>query len=265
MRIDQCIALLDRPGPTDVLLGEMNRIIERLRAAARVVVFTGAGISAESGIPTFRDAQTGVWARFSPEELASPEGFRRDPTKVWEWYRWRRELVDRAVPNAGHYAITELQRQIPNTVVITQNVDGLHQAAQSRDVIELHGSLQRACCPSCTRVRRWELADPFPPTCACGAMMRPDVVWFGERLPQATLERAFDASAECQVFFSVGTSNLVHPAASLPWVAARRGALVVIVNVSMEGQETGDNIERLTGPAGVVLPQLVKLAFPTPL
>ena len=240
----------------------MNRVIERLRAAARVVVFTGAGISAESGIPTFRDAQTGLWERFHPEELASADAFKRDPIRVWEWYRWRRELIDRALPNAGHYAISELQRIVPHTTVVTQNVDGLHQAALATDVIELHGSIQRACCPSCRRTRQWELRDPaFPPMCVCGALMRPDVVWFGERVPEAALTTAFDASAACDVFLSVGTSNLVHPAASLPWVAARRGALVVVVNVSMEGQATGENIVHLTGPSGEVLPRLVDLTF----
>jgi NAD-dependent deacetylase len=236
---------------------------EALRKAARVTVFTGAGISAESGIPTFREAQTGLWEHFRPEELASPEAFDRDPVTVWNWYRWRRQLVDRAMPNAGHRAIAELERRIPETVVITQNVDSLHQAAGSADVIELHGSIHRVRCPSCHAVRSWSPDDPvFPPLCTCGAMLRPDIVWFGEMLPEAALARAFEAVESCDVLLSVGTSNLVQPAASLPWVAAKRGALVAVVNVNMEGQLRDGNVIHLTGEAGIILPRLLELAFP---
>jgi NAD-dependent deacetylase len=243
-------------------VNEFCRTAEALKTAARIAVFTGAGISAESGIPTFREAQTGLWERFRPEELASLSAFQRDPVTVWNWYRWRRQLVDEAMPNAGHQAIAELQRRVPGTTVITQNVDSLHQTAGSTDVIELHGSMQDARCVSCATKRSWSPNDTtFPPRCTCGALLRPDIVWFGEMLPEPALERAFEAAETCDVMLSVGTSNLVQPAASLPWIAAKRGALVAIVNVDMDGQLRGENVVHLTGPAGTVLPQLIHLAF----
>jgi len=236
---------------------EIDRVAERLRTATRIAVLTGAGISAESGIPTFREAQTGLWSRFRPEDLASPDAFARDPTTVWDWYRWRRELVDRAAPNEGHTAIAELQRRVPGTVLITQNVDGLHQSAGS-EAIELHGSIRRARCTACHAKREWSVDESeFPPRCNCGSMLRPDIVWFGEQLSEAQLARAFAAAESCNVFLSIGTSNLVQPAASLPWIAADRHALVVVVNTVMDGQHHAPNVVHLTGKAGQVLPRLL--------
>ena len=240
----------------------LDRVAERLRTATRVAVLTGAGISAESGIPTFREAQTGLWSRFRPEDLASPDAFARDPKTVWDWYRWRRELVDRAAPNEGHKAIAELQSRVPGTVLITQNVDGLHQSAGSTEVIELHGSIRRARCNACHAKREWSTEEPvFPPSCSCGSMLRPDIVWFGEQLSETHLARAFAAAESCDLFLSVGTSNLVQPAASLPWLAASRRAFVAVVNVSMDGQAQADNVAHLTGQAGVILPGLLERAF----
>jgi NAD-dependent deacetylase len=238
-------------------------VAERLRAATRIAVLTGAGMSAESGIPTFREAQTGLWEKFRAEELASPEAFARDPLTVWEWYRWRRGLIDGAKPNEGHKAVAALQRHKPGTIVVTQNVDGLHQAAGTRNVVELHGSIHHARCSSCGSMRPWEPDEPvFPPICArCGAMLRPHIVWFGENLPATALEQAFEAADSCDVFLSIGTSNLVQPAAALPWLAATRHAFVAVVNVSMDGQREADNVVHLTGKAGEVLPRLVQLAF----
>lgn len=238
-----------------------SRVAERLHSATRIAVLTGAGISAESGIPTFREAQTGLWARFRPEELASPDAFARDPKAIWDWYRWRRELVDEAKPNAGHLALAELQRRVPGTVLITQNVDSLHQAAGATDVIELHGSIRRARCTGCGAKREWSRSESvFPPLCTiCGAMLRPDIVWFGEMLSEDDLARAFALAESCDVFLSVGTSNLVQPAASLPWIAATRGALVVVVNTAMDSQRQGPTVVHLTGSAGDVLPQLLAL------
>ena len=241
---------------------ELDRVAERLKAATRIAVLTGAGISAESGIPTFREAQTGLWERFRPEDLASPDAFARDPKTVWDWYRWRRELVDRAAPNEGHRAIAELQQSLPGSVLITQNVDGLHQTAGSSDAIELHGSIRRVRCTACHEKREWSADEAdFPPTCICGAMLRPDIVWFGEMLPEDALARAFAAAESCDVFLSVGTSNLVQPAASLPWIAASRHAFVAVVNVSMDGQVQADNVVHLTGKAGDILPRLLARAF----
>jgi len=234
-----------------------------LRGALRVVVLTGAGVSAESGIPTFRDALTGLWSRFRAEDLATPEAFARDPALVWSWYRWRRELVLAATPNAAHRALVVIAERVPELTLITQNVDGLHQRAGSPSVIELHGSIVRARCTGDGRpVTTWTECEPCPPPCPeCGAPLRPDVVWFGESLPAASLSAAVFAAGHCDLFLSVGTSNLVEPAASLPWVAAARGATVLVINTSPEGQRAGPRVHNLIGAAATILPALVVAAF----
>jgi NAD-dependent deacetylase len=238
-----------------------------LRAAQRVTVLTGAGISAESGIPTFREAMTGLWEQFDPAELATPEAFARHPDVVWRWYAERRARVLSAVPNPGHHALVEIERCVPAFSLFTQNVDGLHQAAGSVNVIELHGNIRRVRCSREQRVvTRWDddPAAPAPPPCPhCGAPLRPDVVWFGELLPPDALHAAWRAADECDLFLSVGTSNVVEPAASLPWRALRAGADVVVVNPDMEGQRTGPRVHHLVGPAGQVLPALVSAAWST--
>jgi NAD-dependent deacetylase len=239
-------------------------LIEALRAARHVAVLTGAGVSAESGIPTFRDAQTGLWARYSPQELASPEAFRRNPALVWEWYAWRRGLVAAAAPNPGHYALARLESLVPRLTLITQNVDGLHRRAGSSDPIELHGSLERArCTAEGTIVHAWAEDDELPPRCpGCGAHLRPDVVWFGEPLPERELLRAVGASRSCDLFLSVGTSGLVEPAASLPQVAYRSGAAVAVINLDVQASAAGRAFS-LHGKSGELLPALLKAAFPT--
>jgi len=235
-----------------------GELITRLQAARRVAVLTGAGISAESGVPTFREAQTGLWARYNPEELATPEAFRRDPRLVWEWYAWRQERVRRAEPNPGHYALVKMERQIAEFTLITQNVDGLHRRAGSHQVLELHGNLFRAKCFNEDRlVEGWPESDDIPPRCPhCGGLLRPDVVWFGEMLPAGILRAAEQAAASAEVFLSIGTSSLVYPAADLPFAALRAGATVVEINpqpTPLSSQVTFS----LNGPAGVVLPALV--------
>jgi NAD-dependent deacetylase len=241
----------------------LNDAAGLLRRARRVAVLTGAGVSAESGIPTFRDALTGLWASYDPEELATPEGFARQPQLVWDWYAERRARVGSATPNAGHLALVEIERRVEHFTLVTQNVDGLHQAAGSRRVIELHGNIRRVrCSAEGTVVAQWDAAGERPPRCPdCGAMLRPDVVWFGELLPPTALQDAWAAARSCDLFLSVGTSNLVEPAASLPWTAHRRGAAVVVVNTSDEGQRRGARIHCLLGPAGGVLPALVDAAW----
>ena len=203
-----------------------------LRGARHVAVLTGAGISAESGIPTFRDAQTGLWAKYDPRELATPQAFRDNPRLVWEWYAWRAELVGKAEPNVGHLALVEIERRVPTFTLITQNVDSLHHRAGSRNVIELHGRLGRVkCFDEDVVVEQWQETGDVPPRCPrCGGPLRPDVVWFGELLPRAALEAAVEASQLCDLFLSIGTSALVEPAASLPRVAMDAGATVAIVN-----------------------------------
>jgi NAD-dependent deacetylase len=192
----------------------MSSIEEAVRAIRnarprRIVVLTGAGVSADSGIPTFRGAG-GLWRNFRPEELATPEAFRRDPALVWEWYEWRRKLIHEAKPNAAHEALARL----PGAVVVTQNVDGLHARAGSRDVVELHGSILRVRCvrEGTTRLRE-EPFDEVPPRCTCGALLRPDVVWFGEMLPEEALARAAAVVHSADLLLVIGTSGVVYPAA----------------------------------------------------
>jgi NAD-dependent deacetylase len=237
-------------------------LVTALRNAHSVAVLTGSGVSAESGVPTFREAQTGLWARFDPEELATPEAFARDPRLVWEWYAWRRKLVEKAAPNPGHEALAELERHIPSFALITQNVDGLHRRAGSRNIVELHGNIRRSkCSRESVVVEPGEGDTGIPPSCPrCGVLLRPDVVWFGEALPADALAQAFDATRSCDLFFSVGTSSLVQPAASLPFEALRHGAMVVEVNPN-ETPLTRHATYALQGLAGEVLPALVKTAY----
>lgn len=240
-----------------------SKLIEALHTARHVAVLTGAGVSAESGVPTFRDAQTGLWAQYDPQELATPQAFRRNPKLVWEWYAWRRELVDQAKPNPGHLALVELERRVPKFTLITQNVDGLHRQAGSHNVIELHGNIRRTLCfDEGTVVESWAETDQVPPVCPrCGGLLRPDVVWFGETLPPQALSAAFEAAEGCDLFLSIGTSALVHPAASLPLVALQRGTTTVEINPDTTPLTSAVTFA-LPGPAGHVLPQLLQAAWP---
>jgi NAD-dependent deacetylase len=234
-------------------------VLERLRAARRVVALTGAGISAESGVPTFRDAQTGLWANHRAEELATPEAFLKNPRFVWDWYVWRRELTSAAQPNAGHFALVQLSELFPEWTLVTQNVDGLHARAGSRDVIELHGRLSLTLCfDELTAVDAYEDDGKTPPRCPrCGGLLRPGVVWFGENLPRAALDRAYRAAASADVMLTIGTSALVEPAASLPLIAKRAGALLIEVNPSRTPL-TPHADAVLCGPAGQLLPPIVE-------
>ena len=233
-------------------------LLAAVSGARRVCVLTGAGVSAESGVPTFREAQTGLWARYDPLELATPEAFRRDPGLVWRWYRWRRDLVAGAEPNAGHVALVELARLVPAFRLITQNVDGLHQRAGSTDVIEFHGNLFETRCSAdgCRFAGAYEPEGGVPACPDCGAHLRPAVVWFGEAIPAAALREAAAAVEHCDLFFSIGTSSLVWPAAGFADAARLRGAVVVEINPAET--ELSDLIDyRLAGPSGALLPELV--------
>ena len=234
-------------------------LVRALVDAEHVAVLTGAGMSAESGIPTFRDPQTGLWSRYRPEELATPEALRRNPDLVWSWYAWRREKVRKARPHAGHRALVRLAALVPRFTLITQNVDGLHQRAGSREVIELHGNILRTRCADCGRqVEDWPPApEGRAPRCPhCGGVLRPDVVFFGEPLPEGALQRAWQAAASCDVMLVVGTSAVVEPAASLPRLAYMRGAVVAEVNP--QRTPLSDLVHyRLPAPAGEALPALV--------
>jgi NAD-dependent deacetylase len=230
-----------------------------------VAVFTGAGISAESGVPTFRDALTGLWERFDAQSLATPQAFHEDPDLVWGWYEWRRHRVGIARPNAGHDAVAAIETHAPHTTVITQNVDDLHERAGSAGTVHLHGSLFAPRCVVCEKPAA--LPEPTgepdggrrlpPPACvSCGGLVRPGVVWFGEALPEAALETACRAAAGCDVLLTIGTSGLVYPAAEIPRLAARSGAAVIQVNPRPTPLDRIAAVN-LHGPAARSLPDLV--------
>ena len=232
-----------------------------LDGATAVAVLTGAGISAESGIPTFRDALTGLWEKFRPEELATPEAFLANPKLVWDWYAWRREQVAMALPNAGHVALVAIEEACRDRGVdftlITQNVDGLHELAGTRRLVELHGNIRRVkCFDHGHAVKSWPATDGVPACPHCGSLLRPDVVWFGESLPGVALTQAIAASQSCEVFLCVGTSTVVEPAASLPFMALREGAKVIEVNPTRTPL-TGRATIAIAGSAGEVLPDLL--------
>lgn len=246
------------------------RLLAALRGIERLVVFTGAGVSAESGVPTFRDPQSGLWARFDAAELATPEAFERDAARVWAWYEWRRASVRAAQPNAAHRAIAALAERVPHLTLITQNVDDLHERAGSRDVVHLHGELSRPRCATCGRPHRFPEGAPQvpadgllePPRCAaCGGRIRPGVVWFGERLPERPWQRAREATRQAELFLCCGSSLVVQPAASLVDLAVDSGAFTLQVDPQLTGREDELTVA-IRGPAGEVLPRLVAEAWP---
>jgi NAD-dependent deacetylase len=239
-----------------------SSLAREIAHAGRLAVLTGAGISAESGVPTFRDAQTGLWAQFDPAELATPSAFANNPKRVWDWYAWRRALVARAEPNAGHRALAVIERHAADFVLITQNVDGLHQRAGSRRIVEVHGNIARVkCSREGVIVADWRQDEQVPRCPGCGSLLRPDVVWFEEALPPAALEAAEDAARRCAVLLVVGTSAEVYPAAALPMYAKASGATVVEINPNATPlSDRADYV--LRGPAGAILPALVAAAWP---
>lgn len=234
-----------------------EELIDALRSAKHVAVLTGAGVSKESGVPTFRDAQTGLWAQYDPQELATPQAFARNPKLVWDWYAWRRALVSKAKPNSGHRALVDLQHRVEKFSLITQNVDDLHRRAGSTDIIELHGNLFRTICSrGGYEVETFDAHQSPPPCPKCGALLRPGVVWFGESLPEDAITDALAATRNCDIFFSIGTSSLVQPAASLPYLAHEQGITTVEINVEPT-PFTATATHSLSGPSGIVLPALL--------
>jgi NAD-dependent deacetylase len=241
-----------------------SELVARLRNARAITALTGAGVSAESGVPTFRDAQTGLWAKYDPQQLATPGAFARNPKFVWDWYAWRRQLVGQAAPNAGHRALAAIERCVADFRLITQNVDGLHQAAGSTRVVELHGNLRRVrCSRGCGVVAEWrEAATNEPPRCpSCNAFLRPDVVWFEEMLPEAALAAAEDAARGCDVMLVIGTAAEVYPAAALPLTARECGAALVEVNPQPTALSHAVDCA-LRGDSAEVLPALVRAVWP---
>ena len=230
-----------------------------LRDAKRVLVFTGAGVSAESGVPTFRSDANALWREVDVRNFAYPDGYRRNQPEAWRWYSQRAAKVREVAPNAAHFAIAEIERRVPEFLLVTQNIDNLHQRAGSRSVLELHGNLREARCFDCGARSPW-VEDP---ACeACGGLLRPDVVMFEEELPPGAMERAREAAESCDLLLSVGTSNLVWPATEVPRYALRSGADIVIINPDMSGQPIGLRVSHLIGAAGAILPELVRVAWP---
>jgi len=222
-----------------------------------VTVLTGAGVSAESGVPTFR-GENGLWKSYRAEELATPGAFARDPVLVWEWYDWRRQVCAGTNPNAAHHAIAQLDRGLSRFLLVTQNVDGLHARAGSKSIVELHGSIFRARCTGCGRLDE-DLPVPLeaiPPMCDCGAPLRPDVVWFGEGLPEEALAKAFEASRSCDLMLVVGSSAVVQPAASIPLLAKQAGSSVIEINPDATPITPFVDMH-LEGKAAEILPTLV--------
>jgi NAD-dependent deacetylase len=238
-------------------MGDMEQAREWLAQATSLAVLTGAGISAESGVPTFRGAG-GLWKDYKPEELANPEAFAKNPKLVWEWYNWRREIIAKAEPNAGHRALVALEKRIPRFTLITQNVDGLHDRAGSGKILKLHGDIWRMKCTVCGANwpdRRAPLPK-LPPHCQCGGLTRPNVVWFGEALADGMMREAEHAATSAQVFLVIGTSAVVAPAANLIPHARKAGAKAIEIDTG-ETAASGLVDCALRGPAGDLLPRLL--------
>ena len=237
-----------------------RELICRLAGARQAAALTGAGVSAESGIPTFRDPD-GLWEKFDPQELANVEAFLKNPELVQSWYAHRRSLAHEKEPNSGHRALAALEELVPSFTVVTQNVDNLHQRAGSRSVIELHGNITHSYCMDCGQTADEDdlvvLAEGEVATCpTCGGLIRPDVVWFGEMLPEGAMEAAHVAAAQADVFLSIGTSAVVYPAADLPLTAKEHGAYVAEINLEPSAISDAAS-EVITGKAGELLPRLV--------
>ena len=230
-------------------------LLAALRDARHVCVLTGAGVSAESGVPTFREAQDGLWAEYDPLQLATPEGFLSDPELVWGWYRWRRELVAEAEPNPAHLGLAELADLVPRLTLVTQNVDSLHQRAGSTDVIEFHGNLFANRCFDEGCIVAGDCEELLPTCPSCGAFLRPGVVWFGEAIPEDAMNLSFAAASDCDVYLSIGTSSQVYPAAGLVDIARQNGAVTVEINP--EPSRHGFDFV-LENNAGTAIPGLVR-------
>lgn len=242
----------------DLLISDVTK--QRLGQAKRVVALTGAGISAASGIPTFR-GENGLWTKLAPQELASFEGFYRNTAVVSEWYKHRRDIIEVCQPNAAHTTLVELEKLVAEFSLITQNIDGLHQRAGSQDVIELHGTIMQNYCTRCNRQysvaefdQIYNRSSNHVPRCFCGGIVRPNVVWFGESLPVAAYERAYKASMQAEVFLAIGTSAQVRPAADLPMIAKEQGAYLIEINI-VKTVLTPHADLFLEGAADKILPQ----------
>lgn len=245
---------------------EIEQAASLIKRAKTIAILTGAGVSKESGVPTFRDAMEGLWAQYDPQQLATPQAFAANPKLVWEWYAWRRKMVSRSKPNPGHIALAQLADMKPDVHLITQNVDDLHEQAGSRDVLHLHGNIALNKCsrncqgnPTYVDLQTIQEPDASPPLCPhCGAYLRPDVVWFGEILPEYELQQALHYSRTCDVMLVVGTSGLVSPASQLPELARQARAAVIEVNPEASAISRIATVH-LKGRSGEMLPLLLNV------
>lgn len=235
----------------------MREVQDILRDASSVAVLTGAGVSAESNVPTFR-GNGGMWKQFRAEELATPQAFARNPKLVWEWYDWRRQAIAQAQPNPGHHALAELEHRVSRFTLITQNVDDLHERAGSRHILKVHGDIWTVRCTGCGRERTDKRAPlpEIPPRCECGELLRPGVVWFGESLPQHIWQAAEEAASSADIFLVVGTSAVVYPAAGLVQLAKSSGAKTIEVNVTSTAVSSMVD-HSFIGPSGQILSELI--------
>lgn len=247
-----------RPGMPALKLQVSDSLLERIRNAKSVAVLTGAGVSAESGIPTFRGTD-GIWAKYDFRKLATPEGFKEDPQLVWEWYQLRQREIRKATPNPAHRVIAKMEKRYPRFTVLTQNIDGMHGRAGNKNVIELHGNIWRMrCMRDCTTIMLDSPVEEIPPLCQCGSILRPDVVWFGEQLPQEAMDEASRAALESEVMFVVGTSAVVYPAATLPILTRNSGGSVIEINLEPTDVSTYADAS-FFGRAGEVLSALWRM------
>lgn len=234
----------------------ISQLLPLFKKQSKIAVLTGAGISAESGVATFRDKQTGLWSKFNPQVLANFETFLQEPKLVWDWYDFRKKAIHEISPNEGHFALVEFEKLFLDFSLITQNIDNLHQKAGSKQVVELHGNIERNYCISCKKFK--ETIVELPPKCEfCGGLVRPDVVWFGEMLPEDALRFAFQKSKESDIFLCIGTSAVVYPAAQLPIDAARNGAKLIIINPE-DTEISPFAAFHIFEKSGVFLPKLIK-------
>jgi NAD-dependent deacetylase len=237
-----------------------NKLRSLFKSVESICVLTGAGISAESGVATFRGTD-GLWAKLKPEELASFDAFLKNPDIVWEWYNHRRQIIQEVKPNPAHFALTKLETLVKDFTLATQNIDNLHFRAGSKNVLELHGNIERSYCVDCGRIVADVIVTPekkIPHCSHCGGIIRPDVVWFGEMLPDGVFEKATNAAQRCELFFTIGTSAVVYPAAGLPLTAREHGAYIVEIN--MERTEISNIVnETFLGKAGEILPELISI------
>lgn len=232
-------------------------LIDTLKESESIVFFTGAGISSESGIPTFR-GKDGIWNKLRPEELANFDAFIKNPDVVWEWYNHRKKIIHESKPNAAHLTIAEMQNFFKNVTIVTQNIDNLHRRAGSKNIFELHGNIERNFCINCKIFFNEELDfSGGVPKCECGGLIRPDVVWFGEYLPEDQFKGGEKAAMSSDVFFVVGTSAVVYPAAGLVYTAKHSGAIIVEINIEETALSSMANYS-FFGKAGEILPKILE-------